>query len=120
MSVPPTSRGRRGRRGDRGQSTLELVRLFPLLLVVLFLVLQTLSAVFALSQAGTAARAASRAASLELDPAAAARAVVAPSLDPQVSGAGTTWTVSVRVPVVFSPLHLGSVTRSATFPATEG
>lgn len=93
MSVPPTSRGRRG---DRGQSTLELVGLFPLLLVVLLLVLQTLSAVFALSQAGTAA------------------------LDPRVSGAGATWTASVRVPVVFSPLHLGSVTRSATFPATEG
>lgn len=113
-------RSRGARRGDAGQSVLELVGLLPLVVLALFLVLQTLSAVFALSQASTAARAAARAASLELDPATAARAAVAPSLAPQVRGAGATWTVSVRVPVVFSPLHLGSVTRSATFPATEG
>ncbi|WP_236246556.1 TadE/TadG family type IV pilus assembly protein [Streptomyces sp. CC210A] len=53
----------RRRRGDRGQAALEYVGVLPLLLLVGVLVIQLGIAVFAVQQAGTAARAAARMAS---------------------------------------------------------
>ncbi|WP_448318490.1 TadE/TadG family type IV pilus assembly protein [Streptomyces sp. CO7] len=107
-------------RGDRGVSSLELAGYLPVLLVIAMAALQLGLVGYGANQAGTAARAAARAASQEGDGAAVGAAAVSSWLDPAVStdlGAETTTArVVVHVPSVI-PLFGGwDIARDATMP----
>lgn len=89
-------------RDDRGQVALEYIGFVAILLLVGLAAIQLGVAAYAVNQAGTGARAAARAASLDepragearLDPVAAGTAAVSGWLSPKVSrpgAAGTGW-----------------------------
>ncbi|MGK5734033.1 TadE/TadG family type IV pilus assembly protein [Streptomyces sp. URMC 124] len=116
------------RRGDRGSLSIELIGFLPVLLLVGLAAIQLGLAAYATQQAGSAARAAARTASLDdprVSPAAAGRAAMsgwlrtegAPEAAPCAVGApGTTATVTVVIPSVLPFLGERSVTRRATMP----
>jgi hypothetical protein len=110
---------RRGQRRDRGVASLEVVALYPLLVLFGTFALQAGAAVWTVSLTGDAARTAARAASLDDDPAAAARAALPGSI--AVQGVRTFGApahgvrVTTRVPRV-SPLPVFTVTREAVMP----
>lgn len=123
-AVPARSR-RRGRaaargagRADAGQATLETVGILPALLLVCVLMWQLGLAGMTLLWSGHAAGAAARAASVNTDPADAARAAVPGWIAPDLSvrTAGDTVTVSIPVPV-FAPAFgsfPGAITTTRT------
>ncbi|MGW8730804.1 hypothetical protein ACWGNF_32775 [Streptomyces sp. NPDC055808] len=120
----------RGR--DRGQVALEYIGFVALLLLVGLAAIQLGVAAYAANQAGTGARAAARAATLDApragepapDPVAAGTAAVSGWLNPQVTpdgggGDGVTYTVTVKIPSVIPGLDagfFGTATRSSTMP----
>ncbi len=118
----PTPRTRPGRlRGDRGVSSLELAGYLPVLLLIAMAALQLGLVGYGANQAGTAARAAARAASQHGDGAAAGTAAVSSWLDPAVSAPTgpetTTARVTVHVPSVIPLLGDGwDIVREATMP----
>ncbi|MEW2115869.1 TadE/TadG family type IV pilus assembly protein [Streptomyces sp. NPDC005474] len=113
--------GMRGDRRDRGSSILEFTGFLPILLLIGLGCIQLGLAGYGLSQAGTAARAAARAASLGGDGEAAGVASVSDWLDPQVDaplGAGDTTTarVVVHVPAIIPLFGDFDVDATATMP----
>jgi Flp pilus assembly protein TadG len=117
----PAAPRRTRRWDDRGVSMLEFAGFLPVLLVIGMAAIQLGLVGYAVSQAGSGARAAARAASQHGgDGAAAGRAAVSGWLNPRPDvrqGADTTTaTVTVHVPAVI-PLFGGwDVSRHATMP----
>lgn len=129
---PPTGKAPRHHRwshgnhgnhwNDRGSSILEFAGFLPILLLVGMAAIQLGLVGYGISQAGSAARAAARAESLQPGAGAAAGAAAAsawlnPSVDPGGGGADTTTaTVTVTVPSVVPLFDPVTVERSATMP----
>lgn len=107
---------------DRGSSILEFAGFLPILLLVGMAAIQLGLVGYGISQAGSAARAAARAESLEPGAGEAAGAAAASAWlnpDPAVDGGGTdttTATVTVTVPSVVPLFDPVTVERSATMP----
>jgi hypothetical protein len=100
---------------------LEFAGFLPILLVIGMAAIQLGLVGYGISQAGTGARAAARAASQNRDGAAAGLASVSEWLSPDVKapkgpGATTTATVTVQVPAVIPLFDKIPVTRRATMP----
>jgi Flp pilus assembly protein TadG len=110
-------------RDDRGVSMLEFAGFLPILLVVGLAAIQLGLIGYGINQAGTAARAAARAASQGDDGAAAGQAAVSGWLDPTVSAPEgpelTTATVTVNVPAVIPLFTAVTVERHATMPTDD-
>lgn len=105
-------------RGQRGQASVELVALLPLLAVLVLALWQATLAGGTVWLAGSAARAAARAAALGADPAGAARRALPGAFahDLEVRrGADGTVQVRVEIPAAIPGLHLGTVTQLAGF-----
>ncbi|UUU31198.1 pilus assembly protein [Streptomyces sp. CA-210063] len=121
--APPTTAGKppRHRWNDRGASILEFAGFLPILLLIAMAAIQLGLVGYGISQAGSAARAAARAESLEPGAGAAAGVAAASAWlnpDPAV-GPGTdttTATVTVTVPSVIPLFDPVTVERSATMP----
>ncbi|WP_327697398.1 TadE/TadG family type IV pilus assembly protein [Streptomyces sp. NBC_00459] len=125
---PRSLRGRLANRvregGDRGSSILEFTGFLPILIIIGLACIQLGLIGYGINQAGTGARAAARAASLDGDGVAAGAASVSDWLDPDVDaplGAGdtTTATVTVHVPAIIPLFDEWDVQRSATMPNDE-
>ncbi|RCH67945.1 septum site-determining protein [Streptomyces sp. SDr-06] len=122
MRIPPR------REPDRGQVALEYIGFVAILLLVGLAAIQLGVAAYAANQAGTGARAAARAASLDdpkgVSPQAAVDAAVAGWLHPGppeggVAGDEATYTVTVKIPSVIPGLgdgFFGTATRTSTMP----
>lgn len=119
-------RGTRGRR-DRGQVAIEFIGFLPLLLVLALGAVQLGLGAYAAQQAGTAARAAARTATLddaEVGPEAAGRAAVSgwladgTSIGLREAGNEARATATVEIPSVIPGVRFGSAKRSATMPRT--
>lgn len=100
---------------------LEFAGFLPVLLIIGMAAIQLGLIGYGINQAGSAARAAARAASQGDDGAAAGQAAVSGWLDPSVSAAGgtgdlTTATVTLKVPAVIPLLPSVTVQRDATMP----
>ncbi|MHB9859403.1 TadE/TadG family type IV pilus assembly protein [Streptomyces sp. YIM S03343] len=108
------------RRRDRGQVAIEYLGFIPILLLVGLAAIQLGVAAYAAQQAGTAARAGARAASLREDAGAACAQAVSGRLAVtcESSGGGDTVTVTshVTIPPVFPGLGHIEASRSATMP----
>ncbi|NEC87632.1 TadE/TadG family type IV pilus assembly protein [Streptomyces sp. SID12501] len=117
-------RDERERGRDRGSSILEFTGFLPILIIIGLACIQLGLIGYGINQAGTGARAAARAASLDGDGVAAGTASVSDWLDPDVDaplGAGdtTTATVTVHVPAIIPIFDEWDVQRSATMPNDE-
>ncbi|TLQ44033.1 TadE/TadG family type IV pilus assembly protein [Streptomyces marianii] len=123
------TRGRRfgahGRR-DRGQTAIEYLGWIPILLLVALAAIQLGIAVYAVQQAGTAARAAARTASIDNGSGvqagkAAMSDWLADGTDVDVSMAGdeVTATAYVEIPSLIPVFAFDRATRSATMPVTD-
>ncbi|MFF9521609.1 TadE/TadG family type IV pilus assembly protein [Streptomyces achromogenes] len=115
----PYRRTRAGRRArDRGQVALEYLGFIPVLLIVGLAGVQLGAVAYAAEQAGTAARAGARAASLDRSYAEACADAVSGVLDVSCSAAEgedtVTVTATVRIPALV--WDLGDATKSATMP----
>lgn len=118
------------RRRERGQVALELAGFLPLLLLVGLAAVQLGVAAYAVSQAGTGARAAARSGSYgesTVDPVTAGRQAMsgwlANGADINVGGEGdaVTATARVRIPSLIPGVgDFGTVRRSATMPRDDG
>ncbi|MEW1655792.1 TadE/TadG family type IV pilus assembly protein [Streptomyces sp. NPDC057555] len=128
---PPTPRRRRPRDRDRGSASLEFLGILPVLLVVALAAVQLGLAAYAVQQAGTAARAAARTASMdpadqETDPQSAGRAAISGWVADRAaitvggSGDSVSATATVRIPSIVPGADFGSARRSATMPRPEG
>ncbi|MEU7294115.1 TadE/TadG family type IV pilus assembly protein [Streptomyces exfoliatus] len=116
-------RKRPARRRDRGQAAIEYLGFLPILLIVGLAGLQLGVAAYAAQQAGTAARAAARAASMrdeENAPDAEAVGFAAADwvIDVEAGPAGdaAVATVTVRVPSVVPFWNFDPVEKTATMP----
>ncbi|MEV0275540.1 TadE/TadG family type IV pilus assembly protein [Streptomyces sp. NPDC050610] len=126
------SYGRRGRPGrarrdrDRGSAAIEFLGFLPLLLVIGLAAIQLGLAAFAAQQAGSAARAAARTATLDdsgMSPEGAGKAAVSGWLAGRTDvgaalcdgGGQTTGSATVEIPAVL-PFDFGTATRTATMP----
>ncbi|MEV6587574.1 TadE family protein [Streptomyces acidicola] len=115
-------RGVRGVRGDRGASILEFAGFLPILLLVGMAAIQLGLIGYGVNQAGTAARAAARAESLNPGTGGAAgQAAASQWLDPVVEPGGgggdtVTATVVVNVPSVIPLFDVPPIERSVTMP----
>lgn len=113
---------RRGR--DRGQVAIEYVGLLPILLLVAVCAVQLGLAIYAVQQAGTAARAAARVASqahTTADYQSAGRAAISDWLDASITETGAdhdsvTVSASVDIPSVVFGVSFGAAERSVTMP----
>ncbi|MFJ8308500.1 MULTISPECIES: septum site-determining protein [unclassified Streptomyces] len=110
---------------DRGQVALEYIGFVAILLLVGLAAIQLGVAAYAANQAGTGARAAARAASLDdpagVSPQAAVAAAVSGWLHPKpegsVGGGQATYTVTVEIPSVIPGISdFGTATRTSTMP----
>ena len=114
------------RRGDLGQASIEFLGFLPLLLLVALAAVQLGLAAYTAQQAGTAARAAARTASLDEPRASPVAAGLAAMSGWLVDGAGISSggcgsgqvraTATVEIPSVIPGVGLGSARRSATMP----
>ncbi|KKZ71561.1 TadE/TadG family type IV pilus assembly protein [Streptomyces showdoensis] len=111
---------------DRGQVAVEYLGFLPLLLLVGLVGVQFGIAAYAAQQAGTGARAAARAASVDdLDsvpgPAAAGKAAMSGWIagHSTVTESGGVATVSVDVPSLIPFLDMPTITRTATMPLPD-
>ena len=115
--------GRGGdRRRDRGQVAIEYLGFLPVLLIVAMAAVQLGLIAYTAQQAGTAARAGARSASLDRGAQAACTAAVsswlADGTSCGTSGGGDEVTVTARVdiPSIVPGWDFGSAGRSATMP----
>ncbi|MFC7305213.1 TadE/TadG family type IV pilus assembly protein [Streptomyces monticola] len=110
-------------RDDRGSIILEFTGFLPILLVVGLAVIQLGLVGYSFSQAGSGARAAARAESLEPGTGAgAADAAMSDWYDPAVSVTGgdlVEATVTVEIPALIPFVGLGDAARTVTMPADE-
>ncbi|MPY60413.1 TadE/TadG family type IV pilus assembly protein [Streptomyces spongiae] len=110
---------------DRGASILEFAGFLPILLVVGMAAIQLGLVGYGINQAGTAARAAARAESLNPGTGGAAgAAAVSGWLNPDVNPGGgggdtTTATVTVNVPSVIPLFSIPPIQRSVTMPTDD-
>ncbi|MEU6594767.1 TadE/TadG family type IV pilus assembly protein [Streptomyces sp. NPDC046881] len=106
------------RRRDRGQVAIEYLGFIPVLLIVGLAGIQLGAVAYAAEQAGTAARAGARAASLEQSYAQACADAVSGGLNVSCSSApagdSVTVTATVRIPAIV--WDLGTATKRATMP----
>ncbi|MEV7324723.1 TadE/TadG family type IV pilus assembly protein [Streptomyces sp. NPDC093970] len=109
-----THRERRDR--DRGQVAVEYLGFIPVLLIVGLAGIQLGAVAYAAEQAGTAARAGARAASLRQSADAACAAAVSLSVTCATSGGGDSVTVTATVHIPKIVWELGNATKSATMP----
>ncbi|MFD7161935.1 hypothetical protein [Streptomyces violascens] len=116
------------RERDRGQVALEYIGFIALLLLVGLAAIQLGVAAYAVNQAGTGARAAARAASLDepkgLSPEAAVQAAVSGWLYPDpkggIAGDQATYTVTIKIPSVIPGIpDFGTATRTSTMPKLQ-
>lgn len=117
--------GARGR-GDRGQTAIEYLGWIPILLLIALAAIQLGIAVYAVQQAGTAARAAARTVSIDNGSGvqggkAAMSDWLADGTDIDVDPAGdeVTATARVDIPSLIPVFDFGRATRSATMPVTD-
>ncbi|WP_328494262.1 pilus assembly protein [Streptomyces sp. NBC_00414] len=119
----PLARLRKRARDDRGVSMLEFAGFLPILLLIGMAAIQLGLIGYGINQAGSAARAAARAASQGDDGAAAGQAAASGWLSPNVSAAAgedvTTATVTLQVPAVIPLLPSVTVQRDATMPTDD-
>ncbi|GHE04346.1 TadE/TadG family type IV pilus assembly protein [Streptomyces alanosinicus] len=111
-------RYREGRR-DAGQVALEYLGFIPVLLIVALAGIQIGAVAYAAEQAGTAARAGARAASLRQDPQQACVGAVSGPLTVtcgETGGGDDSVTVTARVRIPKIIWGFGDATRSATMP----
>ncbi|MEU6771160.1 TadE/TadG family type IV pilus assembly protein [Streptomyces sp. NPDC046759] len=112
---------RRGRR-DAGQVAIEYLGFVPVLLIVAMAGIQIGAIAYAAEQAGTAARAGARAASLEQDPQQACAQAVSGALSVSCGRGGggdagtVTVTATVEVPQIVPGWHFDPAVKSATMP----
>ncbi|MEV1051731.1 TadE/TadG family type IV pilus assembly protein [Streptomyces sp. NPDC049887] len=111
---------------DRGQTAIEYLGWLPILLLVALAAIQLGIAVYAVQQAGTAARAAARTASIDNGSGAQAGKAamsdwLAEGTDVDVSMAGdeVTATAHVDIPSLIPVFAFDRATRSATMPVTD-
>ncbi|WP_338672514.1 TadE/TadG family type IV pilus assembly protein [Streptomyces sp. SCSIO 30461] len=128
MSRYPTEAGsaiRKRTERERGQVAIEYLGFLPLLLLVGLLAIQLGIAAYTANQAGTAARAAARAASVDdpkISPDQAARSAVsgwvARNMTPRSSYGDdqVTYTVRIKVPSLLPGVDWGTAERSSTMP----
>lgn len=112
-----------GRGCDRGQVAIEYLGFIPVLMLVALAVIQTGLVAHAAQQAGTAARAGARAASLGMSAQQGCREAVSASLSSRTScaeargGDTVTVTATVRIPSVIPFWNpIGDTRRTATMP----
>ncbi|MFD3583987.1 TadE/TadG family type IV pilus assembly protein [Streptomyces sp. NPDC058683] len=103
---------------DRGQVAIEYLGFIPVLLIVGLAGIQLGAVAYAAEQAGTAARAGARAASLHEGVDAACAAAVSGGIDVSCasSGGGDSVTVTATVHIPKIVWELGNATKSATMP----
>jgi hypothetical protein len=104
--------------GQRGQATVELVGVLPLVVLVAVAAWQAAVAGQALWMAGTAARAAARAAALGNDPVPAARGVLPPRLEDGLRVARRDdggVRITLRIPAVVGDGAVGTTSAGARF-----
>ncbi|MFF4487186.1 TadE/TadG family type IV pilus assembly protein [Streptomyces sp. NPDC001544] len=114
-------RYRRERRRDQGQVAIEYLGFVPILLLVGMAGLQIGVVAYAAEQAGTAARAGARAASLQLGTAQqACREAVSGGLDVQCGeepqGDSVKVTANVHIPSIVPFWKFGTAQKTATMP----
>ncbi|MFG2954637.1 TadE/TadG family type IV pilus assembly protein [Streptomyces sp. NPDC048291] len=118
-SRPPHPRLPRRQHRDRGQVAVEYLGFLPVLLIVGLAGIQLGAVAYAAEQAGTAARAGARAASLQQDVGAACASAVSSGIHVScaTSGGGdsVTVTATVHIPKIMWK-DLGNATKSATMP----
>ncbi|MFB7503384.1 TadE/TadG family type IV pilus assembly protein [Streptomyces broussonetiae] len=109
-------RRRRGR--DRGQVAIEYLGFIPVLLIVALAGIQIGAVVYAAEQAGTAARAGARAASLRQDAQQACAQAVSAGITVSCAfgGGGDSVTVTATVHIPKIVWDLGTASRTATMP----
>jgi hypothetical protein len=115
------------RRGDRGQVAVEYLGLLPVLLFIALLFIQIGLAVYAVQQAGTAARAAARVASMDdpgTDYVTAGRDAVSDWLTPSFQEhvdyvQSVTVTATIPIPSLVPGVGFGSAHRSVTMPLDD-
>ncbi|MEU3335670.1 TadE/TadG family type IV pilus assembly protein [Streptomyces sp. NPDC002144] len=116
----PYDRTRHRPRRDRGQVAIEYLGFIPVLLLVALAGIQLGLVAYAAQQAGTAARAGARAASLRQDAGAACADAVSSRLtvrcSPAVGSDSVTVTASVRIPKLFPGLGDYEASKTATMP----
>ncbi|MGW6291833.1 TadE/TadG family type IV pilus assembly protein [Streptomyces sp. NPDC055058] len=116
-----TPYARRARR-DRGQAALEYLGFLPVLLIVAMAAVQLGLVAYTAQQAGTAARAGARSASLDRDAQTACSAAVsswlADGTDCGEGGGGgeVTVTATVEIPSIVPGWEFGPARRTATMP----
>ncbi|MYW21876.1 pilus assembly protein [Streptomyces sp. SID2955] len=106
-------------RRDAGQVAIEYLGFIPVLLIVAMAGIQIGAVAYAAEQAGTAARAGARAASLGQDPGAACAQAVSGALTVSCGedgGGADSVTVTARVTIPRIIWNFGEATRSATMP----
>ncbi|MFE4827459.1 TadE family protein [Streptomyces sp. NPDC056672] len=118
--------GKRAARGEggRGQAAIEYVGVIVLLLFVALAAIQLGIAAYAVQQAGTASRAAARAASYDeatTDPQTAGEAAVSDWLDvtidpPSSAGDEITATARIEIPAILPVFEFPDAERSTTMP----
>ena len=103
---------------DRGQVAVEYLGFLPVLLIVGLAGIQLGAVAYAAEQAGTAARAGARAASLREDVGAACTSAVSGGIDVSCasSGGGDSVTVTATVHIPKIVWDLGNATKTATMP----
>ncbi|GAA2883272.1 TadE/TadG family type IV pilus assembly protein [Streptomyces mexicanus] len=117
----PHTRVTQGHR-DRGQVAIEYLGFVPLLMLVAVAVIQIGLVAYAAQQAGTAARAGARAASLRQDSGTACARAVSSGLaggttcPAAYGGEEVTVTATVPIPSIVPGWDLGQVHRTATMP----
>ncbi|MEU4655308.1 TadE/TadG family type IV pilus assembly protein [Streptomyces sp. NPDC023723] len=110
----------RRERGDRGQVAIEYLGFLPILVLVALAAVQLGLVAYTAQQAGTAARAGARAASLELGAQDGCARAVSDWLSVGCTAAGggdeVTVTATVDIPSVVPGWDFGTATRTATMP----
>lgn len=119
-------RDRRGGRGrgerDRGQAAIEYLGFLPILIIVGMAVVQLGLIAYTAQQAGTAARAGARSASLQESAQGACAAAVSSWLadgtdcPPSYGGDEVTVTATVQIPSIVPGWEFDPATRTATMP----
>ncbi|MBZ6131035.1 pilus assembly protein [Streptomyces olivaceus] len=125
--APGETRGRakawgKARRRDRGQVAIEYLGFLPVLIAVGMAVVQLGLVAYTAQQAGTAARAGARSASLQESAQGACAAAVSSWLadgtdcPPSYGGEEVTVTATVGIPSIVPGWDFGDATRTATMP----
>ncbi|GGL76906.1 septum formation initiator [Streptomyces fumigatiscleroticus] len=120
--MPYAIRRRRRARHDRGQVAIEYLGFLPILLIVAMAAVQLGLIAYTAQQAGTAARAGARSASLRHSAQQACAEAVSDWLagqtacPPSYGGEEVTVTASIEIPSIVPGWDFGDASRTATMP----